>query len=279
VKFDAHTEQINKHMRTKTLLLTAALVAAGVASSMAQSNVYSLNIVGYVNIPVAAGKSIMLNNPFDTGTGNNVTNVIVQPYMGGTNDVPDPAIDAGWNNTQLYAFKQGVGYIQETYASGFGWFPGANDPGDVNGNSTLTLPPGKGFWFVPTTNSTVTFTGSVVLGSTNSIPPGTSQIGSAYAGSTTLSQLGLNGNNNDTIYRWYSPAFPPPAGYAGAVYHFGGGVFYATGYGWYDNDAPTSTNAGGGGGSTNGPVLNVGEAFFYSNVGATVTWPQSFTVN
>lgn len=34
-------------MRTKTLLLTAALCAAGVASSMAQ--VYSVNVVGYVN--------------------------------------------------------------------------------------------------------------------------------------------------------------------------------------------------------------------------------------
>jgi hypothetical protein len=244
---------------------------------MAQSNVYSLNIVGYVNIPVQKNKLYMLNNPFDTGTGNNITNVLIQPYMGGTNDVPDPAIDSGWDNTQLYAFKQGTGYINETYASGYGWFPGSGDPGDANGNSTLTLPPGKGFWIIPTTNSTVTFTGSVVLGSTNTIPHGTSQIGSAYAGSTTVAGLGLIGNDGDTIYRWYDMGVP--AGYAGTAFHFGGGVFYAAGYGWYDNDAPTSTNGGGGGGSTNGPVLNVGEGFFYSNSGATVTWPQSFTVN
>src|SRR5437870_431669 len=37
-------------MRTKVLLSMAAL-AAGVATSMAQSNVYSLNIVGYANVP------------------------------------------------------------------------------------------------------------------------------------------------------------------------------------------------------------------------------------
>ena len=37
-------------MRTKTLLLTAALTAAGALTSMAQ--VYSINIVGYINLPV-----------------------------------------------------------------------------------------------------------------------------------------------------------------------------------------------------------------------------------
>ena len=43
-----------KHMRTKALLCAAAL-AAGTAASMAQSNVYSLNIVGYVNVPLTSG--------------------------------------------------------------------------------------------------------------------------------------------------------------------------------------------------------------------------------
>jgi hypothetical protein len=275
-------------MRTKTLLLTAALVAAGVASSQAQSNVYSLNIVGYVNIPVQKGKLYMLNNAFTTGTGDNITNVLIQPYMGGTNDVPDPAIDAGWDGTQLYAFHRlsFSGYVNEGYNTGYGWAPGTGDPGDVNGNSTLTLPPGTGFWLLPTTNSTVTFTGSVVLGSTNTIAGGgspshpvISQIGSAYAGATTLSQLGLNGNDGDLIYRYYNTAFGVPAGYSGSVGHYGGGISYNAGYGWYDNDAPTSTNAGNGGGSTNGPVLNVGEGFFYLNSAAAVTWPQSFTVN
>src|SRR5947199_53123 len=42
-------------MRTKTLLLSAALTAAGVCSSLAQ--VYSVNAVGYVNLTVPqAGK-------------------------------------------------------------------------------------------------------------------------------------------------------------------------------------------------------------------------------
>jgi len=259
-------------MRTKTLLLTAALVAAGVASSMAQSNVYSLNIVGYVNIPVTSNKFYMLNNPFDTGqSNNNIASVLVEPYV-----TVDGTNDAKWNNSLVYAFKQGTGYIGEAYVSGFGWAAGANDVGNGDGSSTLTLPPGKGFWFQPTATSTVTFTGSVVLGSTNTVPPGISQLGSAYAGSTTLSQLGFNGNNNDTMFRWYSTV---PAGYTVTPYTYGNGINYISGYGWFDNDAPTSTNAGNGGGSTNGPVLNVGEGFFYQNTGAAITWPQSFTVN
>jgi len=49
-------------MRTKTLLLTAALAAAGAATSMAQS-IYSVNAVGYVNKTVNPNYTIIAN-PF-----------------------------------------------------------------------------------------------------------------------------------------------------------------------------------------------------------------------
>src|SRR6516164_550275 len=64
-------------MRTKVLLCAAA-VAAGALSSMAQSNVYSLNVVGYVNVPIVGGGSYnMIANPLNnTGTGgNNISNL------------------------------------------------------------------------------------------------------------------------------------------------------------------------------------------------------------
>src|SRR5437588_10363094 len=48
-------------MRTKTLLLTAALSAAGVASSMAQGTVFSVNAVGYVNTTVGPKFSLIAN--------------------------------------------------------------------------------------------------------------------------------------------------------------------------------------------------------------------------
>ena len=49
-------------MRTKTLLLTAALSAAGIATSMAQ--VYSANAVGYVNKLIPTGFSMIANPVF-----------------------------------------------------------------------------------------------------------------------------------------------------------------------------------------------------------------------
>jgi hypothetical protein len=48
-------------MRTKALLLTAALSAAGVASSVAQTAVYSVNIVGYINKTLSTGLSLIAN--------------------------------------------------------------------------------------------------------------------------------------------------------------------------------------------------------------------------
>ena len=54
-----YTRNIQNKMRTKTLLLTAALSAAGIASSMAQ--VYSVNAVGYVNTPLVTGFNLISN--------------------------------------------------------------------------------------------------------------------------------------------------------------------------------------------------------------------------
>ncbi|MFO1477018.1 MAG: hypothetical protein U1F98_10255 [Verrucomicrobiota bacterium] len=64
-------------MRTKTLLIAAATIAAGIASSMAQSTVYSVNLVGYINTPiVGASKYTLIANPFDNGAGNTLTSLV-----------------------------------------------------------------------------------------------------------------------------------------------------------------------------------------------------------
>src|SRR5438270_9330702 len=68
-KVSAHTVTQTTNMRTKTLLCMAAL-AAGVATSMAQ-NVYSLNIVGYANVPNPVGYTFK-TAPFQVTTA--VTN-------------------------------------------------------------------------------------------------------------------------------------------------------------------------------------------------------------
>jgi hypothetical protein len=240
-------------MRTKIALLSAALVAAGVASSMAQSNVYSLNIVGYVNVPVTANNFYLLSNPFDTGNGNSVSNVMSSLLSDSFNQ----------DGSSLYTFDPVAGYSSEGFnyggSAGTGyWYPG-----------TTTLAPGKGFWFQPQDNQTITFTGSVVLNSTNTLAGNgnveLSLVGSAYPASTNLVGLGMNwlANNNgfnqdgDGIYRW-NPA----------TQSFMTEYSFNYGNGW---SGPT--------GDVNGPVLNVAEGFFYVNANGTDQWVQNFTVN
>jgi len=57
-------------MRTKTLLLSAVALAAGLLSSQAQSNVYSANVVGYVTYVSAhnAPNFEVINNPLSGAT-------------------------------------------------------------------------------------------------------------------------------------------------------------------------------------------------------------------
>jgi hypothetical protein len=58
-------------MRTKTLLIAAAALAAGIASSSAQ--VYSQNVVGYVNLTLSEGFNFVANQLDADGTGTNNT--------------------------------------------------------------------------------------------------------------------------------------------------------------------------------------------------------------
>src|SRR5262249_55192053 len=65
----------------------AAVMAAGVATSMAQSsNVYSLNVVGYVNYTIPGDfKQILICNPLKNAY-NNITNLFSAPTMGAAQD-------------------------------------------------------------------------------------------------------------------------------------------------------------------------------------------------
>src|SRR5882672_6022591 len=64
-------------MRTKALLCAAGMLAAGAATCMAQGNVYSLNVVGYINVSYT-NKFQMVANQLDldgSGTNNTVQTV------------------------------------------------------------------------------------------------------------------------------------------------------------------------------------------------------------
>ena len=165
-------------MRTKVLLCAAAL-AASLASSMAQSNVYSLNVVGYYNLTVGAGQKVMIANQLNT-TNNTIGSLLASPMVN--------------NNDQLFKYAGGFTAYQFITALG-GW--------DPDGNGTLN--PGEAAFYVPSVATTLTFVGEVEQGSlTNTLPLSTkvlraSIVPQAGAISTTLL---LPGDNNDQLFTY-----------------------------------------------------------------------------
>jgi len=124
-------------MRTKTLLIAATALAAGIISSEAQT-VYSVNVVGYANVITPAGQLALISNPLDLDGINNITNVL--------KNTP--------NGTQVQIWN-GAGYTPVTRSS-FG-------VGAWSANATNAfLPPGTGFFIKTPSAFTNTFIGNVV---------------------------------------------------------------------------------------------------------------------
>jgi hypothetical protein len=125
-------------MRTKTLLLSAAIGAAGVATSMAQ--VYSVNAVGYVNKTIPASGFAMISNPLKAAD-----NTIDKLFAG----VPD--------GTTIYKYTPGTGYT-------IGTFDTLDNSFGALGKQTLE--PGQGVFIKNpgATPLTITFVGEVPQG-------------------------------------------------------------------------------------------------------------------
>jgi hypothetical protein len=104
-------------MRTKTLVLTAALAAAGAASAMAQ-NVYSVNAVGYINKTIQLNYSL-LAAPFvvpsyslDALLPSPVNNLAVYKPVGNSFDVRFYAVSDGfWDPDGALTIDPGDGVI------------------------------------------------------------------------------------------------------------------------------------------------------------------------
>ena len=175
-------------MRTKALLLAAALTAAGIAS-YAQSNVYSVNVVGYVNVTVPANQYALIANPLNAT--NNTIGSLLQ----------NPAIPAG---TVFYKYAGGYSaYVMDEFD--LSWTPDA----------AATLNPGEGGFVKNNTGTplTVTFVGEVLQGSlTNAVPSGyairSSKVPQAGAITTVL---GFPGAPGDIAYKY-------SGGYSAFVY-------------------------------------------------------------
>jgi hypothetical protein len=173
-------------MRTKTLLLSAVALAAGVVASQAQSNVYSANIVGYVTVTNQANAYVVLANPLDNGT-NDLTGLLA--------NAP--------NGAQVQVFSGGA--LQPSLKNKGNW------------SQNFIIPPGTGFFYKSPNDGTNTFVGSIA-GFSNGIPTVNgilTLVGSPIPFSGTITDQGtntLNLNvlpNGSTIYKFINGALIP----------------------------------------------------------------------
>lgn len=153
-------------MRTKTLLLTAALGVASVATSMAQA-VYSVNVVGYVSQALRPGFNLIANQ-LNASPNNNLNTVLAGVPL----------------ESQVLKFANN-NYGSDIY-DGAAWLDA------TTGNpSTTVVNPGQGFFFFNpgAANLPVTLVGEVVTGNGLNVglPAGFSLISSIVPQDISLS--------------------------------------------------------------------------------------------
>jgi hypothetical protein len=231
-----HSKHILHIMRIKTLLCAAG-VAAMAIPAMAD-NVYSVNVVGYVNRPLQ-GSSLytLVANPFDTGN-NVVSNLFA-------------SLPTGWSVTKW----TGAGFAAPVSKTGFSpyWSPAA-------GGYTNTVNPGEAVFVKaaggaqPYTN---VFVGTVLQNGsfTNSLHTGYNLIGNMVpdSGAATNAALSFAPPTGAILLQWKedgTSGYLPP--------------FTKTGFapGW----------------SPSVPNLNVGVGFFMNMSAQTYKWIRNFTV-
>ena len=117
-------------------------------SAVAQTNVYSVNAVGYINVSVPRGFSMIANQL--NSTNNSIASLL-------------PVAPGG---TQIFKYSNGIGFTAYTFDDiDNAWLP----------NGSATLNPGEGAFIKNNSASAfnVTFVGDVVVGSlTNATPAG-----------------------------------------------------------------------------------------------------------
>jgi hypothetical protein len=273
----------------KTLLIAAAALAAGVITSQAQ--VYSQNVVGYVNTVLPGNNALtLICNPLLGPNGTNGATQVLTGLLGGENLFV-------WNNHGYYAYSfngAGVG-------TGLG-FP--SDWTDLNGGTGAAIPGdvydavNQVYWTQPPilkqgqgvflqnggTTITNTFVGTAVLSDTNApvAIPGNNAL-TLLASTVPIGGNVANTNYNlpflggENVFVWNNHGY-----YA---YSFNGtGV--GTGLG-FPSDY-TDLN-GGTAAAIPGDVydavnqvywtqplsINVGVGFFVQNGGSTLQWAQN----
>lgn len=264
-------------MKTKTLLIAAAALVAGVISSQAQ--VYSQNIVGYYNVPVPAGKFALVANQLVNGNDVAQTNNSVSAIFSGL--ISDPN---GIVNTVLYKWN-GAGYNIYQYFTGAdadnNFFLSGSVNGFYNAVGTLINTPlnqGSGsFLYNPAGVAlTNTMVGNVVIGTnTLSITHGFNMYSIVQPISTNIASSASfanypgtsdpNGVNNDTLYLWNGNGYNIYQYFTGA--DADNNFFLSGSVNGFYNAVGTLINA----------APQVGQGFFINHiVNTTVPWTVSF---
>ncbi len=148
------------------------------------AQVYSVNMVGYINQSIPAGFS-MIANQLNNSPDNKIQSLFPAP----------PA------NTAVYKFN-GAGYDSVSFTQGLGW-----DDGSGTFTPTMTLNPGEGVFIFAPSAFTQTFVGEVALSSTVAVRPGFQVISSALPQSLPLdgappAGLGFPVANGDFAYQF-----------------------------------------------------------------------------
>jgi len=240
-------------MRTKTLILSALLGALGSVAVQAQTNVYSLNAVGYINVTLYPGY-----------------NLVTCPLIAS----PDNTLNTIFNNSgglyngdTIYIFQNGVGYSGTVQGR-------ANEWGTGGAGGTNTITPGQAVFFFNhgTTNITNTFVGTVPSGGTNSLVAGYNLVGSMVPTSGDLYSNSISALSNttpnigDLLY-----VFDPTQ----QRYTF---AYKVVSVAASRNGTSPWQESAGGDPVTAGP----GEGFFYLNTTTTSTainWVENFSVS
>jgi len=251
-------------MRTKTLLLTAAALAAGLITSQAQT-VYSQNVVGYANVATPLGGSYYeITVPFLIGVSNGENEVF------GTN-LPTGSTVSEWS-VGLQAFVTQV--YDTTYGPGQPVWYMVDDATPTN---PVVVPVGQGILLFPNgSNVTNVFAGTVAVNVGSSNVLNLANGGSYYVVSATVPYAGVitNGTSagggvnlnsmpsGSTVGIWSVPA----QAYVTAVYD----TTYGPGSSlWYMVDDATPTNP---------PTINVGQPMLIFPNGA-FTWTNGLSSN
>jgi hypothetical protein len=232
-------------MRTK-VLIGAAVLAASLASSMAQ-NVYSLNVVGYVNVTLPSKQFTCLANPLDASLG--------VPANANLNDI-----------TNLFQNVNASDHVSL-------WLPSKVDYSTTipsystrtkSWSSNYALPPGSALLYYNNgaASEVITFTGQV--------PQGTYNVGTLR--STAFSMVGspvpIGGDptNSTTVLGLVPSASDTIATFNSSKVDWSSTITWSTRTKTWSQPVNSVTN------------IAAAQGFLYYNHGAANTWVSNFTV-